>query len=205
MSADNYIGVAKKNGGYAVWMGFASEEFQEIPGSAFIHSSATKAVKFAQDWYAREHIVEYGIDISEEVEQDLLKEAVTENTGGIIAAVLEDIVGRRLRQQKLYPGQTRSPSEWLATLTMELGEITKMTLFGKDYSTSDYWDELVQVAACSIAALESMYLRRKAGEIREESRKVRRECGCTPGPDSGYHECWDKEKESAARHNKPNA
>ena len=92
-----------------------------------------------------------------------------ESRPAIIGIVLDDIIVERIRHKRLYPDQTRSPAEWLAVLTGELGEVAdevlKMTVF--DQANHDkYWEEMVHVAAVAIAALESMYFRRQAHEER---------------------------------------
>jgi NTP pyrophosphatase (non-canonical NTP hydrolase) len=93
----------------------------------------------------------------------------------IIAIVLEDIIMERKRQQEFYPNQSRSPAEWLAILMGEVGEVadevTKMTVYDQARSIDKYWEEMVQVAAVAVGALESMYFRQRTHEERSKRRE----------------------------------
>lgn len=98
-------------------------------------------------------------------------------SGKIIAVVEMDIIAERNKHLDLYPDQSRSPAEWLAVLVGEVGEVgdevLQMTVF--DQKNHDkYWEEMVHVAAVAIAALESMYFRKKAHEERMERRDASR-------------------------------
>lgn len=74
------------------------------------------------------------------------------------AVVLDDVVLERLRQDTKWGEQNHSPVWWHAILAEEVGELAKAILelqfAGKP--TSAVREELIQVAAVAIAAIESI-------------------------------------------------
>lgn len=79
MSADNYIAVAEFPKGYAVWMGFMSDDDGDtrydgwVPTNACWFGTAKEAVAYAQDWYQNETVVEYGLSIAPDVMAELTR------------------------------------------------------------------------------------------------------------------------------------
>lgn len=105
---------------------------------------------------------------------DLPKRSEYGGGTGIVGVVLDDIIVERQRQREMYPhALSRSPTEHLAILVGEVGEVgdevLKMTVFDQE-NHDKYWQEMVQVAAVAIQALESMFFRKKAHEERMERR-----------------------------------
>jgi NTP pyrophosphatase (non-canonical NTP hydrolase) len=62
----------------------------------------------------------------------------------------------------MWGNMNHDPETWLTILTEEVGEIAKSVLDMKfnDGDTNNYRDELVQVAAVCVAALESLYVKK---------------------------------------------
>ena len=92
---------------------------------------------------------------------------------GVIATVWEDILGERHRQKKLYP-QDKDPETWLAVLAGELGEVADEVLKGSAFDSFDaekYREELTQLVAVGIGALENLYFRQRRHQDREERRE----------------------------------
>jgi NTP pyrophosphatase (non-canonical NTP hydrolase) len=73
--------------------------------------------------------------------------------------VLEEVRIERLRQDLKWGEQNHHPHQWLAILGEEVGEASKGTLeghFGGEPSGwANYREELIQVAAVAMAAVES--------------------------------------------------
>jgi NTP pyrophosphatase (non-canonical NTP hydrolase) len=69
------------------------------------------------------------------------------------AAVLQAVAIERIRQDTKWGEQNHSPFGWIAILTEEVGEAAKAALEGY---ASQYRDELIQVAAVAVAAVESL-------------------------------------------------
>jgi hypothetical protein len=63
MSADNMIYVRKVNKHWRVWMGFASDDYDEPmpPKKAVKYKTRGSAMAYAHGWVRGEDIVEYGI------------------------------------------------------------------------------------------------------------------------------------------------
>lgn len=70
----------------------------------------------------------------------------------ISPTVLTAIQAERDRQDDRWGEQHHGPDGWLAILIEEVGEVARAILEGRG---TQYHDELVQVAAVAIAALES--------------------------------------------------
>ena len=68
--------------------------------------------------------------------------------------ILQAIQDECDRQDVKWGVQRHMPEKWLAILMEEVGEAAKATLEGDPVA---YADELVQVAAVAVAALESHY------------------------------------------------
>ncbi len=71
------------------------------------------------------------------------------------AKVIEAVLEERRRQDDKWGVQHHGPDGWLAILTEELGEVAKAILEG---SGLRYRDELIQVAAVAVAAVECLDL-----------------------------------------------
>jgi NTP pyrophosphatase (non-canonical NTP hydrolase) len=67
--------------------------------------------------------------------------------------VYEDIITERQRQDSLWGEQNHHPLKWLAILGEEVGESNKAILEG---SLLKYREELIQVAAVAVAAIECL-------------------------------------------------
>lgn len=65
---------------------------------------------------------------------------------------MNDVKEERLRQNEKWGEQNHSRLMWCAILTEEVGEVAKAAL---EDSPSEYREELVQVAAVAVAAIES--------------------------------------------------
>lgn len=70
-----------------------------------------------------------------------------------ITGVLSDIDRERLRQNKKWGEQNHLPYKWMAILAEEVGEACKEVLENR---LEHYREELVQVAAVAVAAIESV-------------------------------------------------
>lgn len=74
--------------------------------------------------------------------------------------VLRDVLAERGRQLERWGEQRHSPPVWLAILTEEVGEVAKEIAdawAGADILDAEaYRDELIQVAAVAVAAIESI-------------------------------------------------
>lgn len=68
------------------------------------------------------------------------------------ALVLLEVAEERSRQDELWGEQNHTSWQWLAILTEEVGEVAKAI---NENQPNDYRDELVQVAAVAVAAVES--------------------------------------------------
>jgi NTP pyrophosphatase (non-canonical NTP hydrolase) len=65
--------------------------------------------------------------------------------------VLEEVARERSRQDERWGEQNHEPLRWLAILVEEVGEVGKAIL-----DRQGLRDELVQVAAVAVAAIESL-------------------------------------------------
>lgn len=65
--------------------------------------------------------------------------------------IIIEIVNERILQDKRWGKQNHSPFVWLAILGEEFGEANKAIL-----QCNDYRNEMIQVAAVAIAAIESL-------------------------------------------------
>ena len=73
--------------------------------------------------------------------------------------VIWSILEERGRQDRKWGSQrTHSPEKWLTILMEEVGEVARASLEDDPLS---YIEELVQVAAVAVAALESHYAQQK--------------------------------------------
>jgi NTP pyrophosphatase (non-canonical NTP hydrolase) len=70
-----------------------------------------------------------------------------------IQAELREIQAERERQDARWGEQNHEPMVWLSILTEEVGEVAKAILEG---SVSNYREEIIQCAAVSLAALQSL-------------------------------------------------
>lgn len=75
-----------------------------------------------------------------------------------------DIGKETLRQKQIWGIQNHSPLKWLAILMEEVGEVSKAIL-EKDYE--GYYEELVQVAAVAVTALDSVRRYESSSESKE--------------------------------------
>lgn len=71
---------------------------------------------------------------------------------------LSDVRLERQRQDEKWGPQDHSPAEWLAVLTEEVGEVATGILRHRfnGRALSEYREELVQVAAVAVAAIEAL-------------------------------------------------
>ena len=74
--------------------------------------------------------------------------------------VLDEIRQERSRQEIKWGQQLHNPAIWLAILSEEVGEMASGVLcfeFGKEmHREHNYRNELVQIAAVAVAAIESL-------------------------------------------------
>lgn len=74
--------------------------------------------------------------------------------------ILEEIVNERTRQDEKWGVQNCAPFEWLSILVEEVGEVAKaannMTCHYTEAAVENYREELVQVAAVVVSALECL-------------------------------------------------
>lgn len=73
-------------------------------------------------------------------------------------SVLKDVKAERVRQNILWGRQDHNPDRWLTILVEEVGEVAKAIQEG---DKKNYREELVQVAAVAVAAIESLDRSRK--------------------------------------------
>lgn len=88
--------------------------------------------------------------------------------GGVTGSVLAEILAERRRQDAKWGQQDHNPSTWLMVLAEEVGEANQAvfeTLFPSfdrrtarrgPRSLAEYRQELIQVAAVAVAAIESL-------------------------------------------------
>jgi NTP pyrophosphatase (non-canonical NTP hydrolase) len=84
-----------------------------------------------------------------------------------LISVCNDIATERERQDNKWGVQDHDPAVWLSILAEETGEVARAVLgfhfpHGGDNPVGNYRDELVQVAAVAVAAIESVDRRSKA-------------------------------------------
>lgn len=72
---------------------------------------------------------------------------------GIPEHIWQLIVDERKYQEKKYGKQNHEPLKWLAILMEEVGEASKEVL---ECQMPNYVEEMVQVAAVAVAALETI-------------------------------------------------
>ena len=75
--------------------------------------------------------------------------------------VIQDVIAERFRQDTKWGVQNHAPETWLMVLGEEVGEANKAALeyrfpHGVPLTWTAYRDELIQVAAVAIAAIESL-------------------------------------------------
>jgi len=75
--------------------------------------------------------------------------------------ILMEVLQERIKQERKWGQQNHDPLKWNAILGEEFGEVSKAILEG---DIKNYRDELIQVAAVAIAAIDSLD-RMKTGEI----------------------------------------
>jgi len=68
--------------------------------------------------------------------------------------ILADIEGERRRQLEKWGDQHHTPAWWFVILGEEVGEVARSIFEWETTHGSNYRDELVQVAAVAVAALE---------------------------------------------------
>jgi len=67
--------------------------------------------------------------------------------------ILQKVANERIRQDTKWGVQNHGPFVWLAILLEEVGEAAKAALEGSSFK---YQDELIEVAAVAVAAVESL-------------------------------------------------
>jgi NTP pyrophosphatase (non-canonical NTP hydrolase) len=67
--------------------------------------------------------------------------------------ILQKVANERIRQDTKWGIQNHGPFAWLAILIEEVGEAAKAALEGSSFK---YQDELIEVAAVAVAAVESL-------------------------------------------------
>ena len=70
-------------------------------------------------------------------------------------SVLSEVKEERSLQNLAWGEQDHNPFYWLAVLVEEVGEVAEALVRGHETTIQDYRHELIQVAAVSIAAIES--------------------------------------------------
>lgn len=76
---------------------------------------------------------------------------------GEAKGVIDEVIEERKRQDKKWGIQNHDPDKWLMILGEEVGESNKAALeaYFNELPLDDYREELIQVAAVAIAAVES--------------------------------------------------
>lgn len=88
--------------------------------------------------------------------------------------VLSAVIAERQRQDTKWGVQDRSIIEWLAILAEEFGEVSDEVVevhFGRKVDIADYRQEMIQVAAVAVAAVECLDRRLANGEKRRAERQ----------------------------------
>lgn len=67
--------------------------------------------------------------------------------------ILQAVANERIRQDTKWGVQNHPPFAWISILIEEVGEVANAALEGRGF---DYRDELIQVAAVAVAAVESL-------------------------------------------------
>lgn len=72
-------------------------------------------------------------------------------------SIAEELGAELRRQDELWPGQNRSPIQWLAILTEEVGEVAQEVANAIDHPPirANYRVELIQVAAVAVQAIRA--------------------------------------------------
>lgn len=84
--------------------------------------------------------------------------------------VLQEVLRERQRQQAKWGEQNLDPAIWLMIVGEELGEANNAALehlLGNRADLSGYREELIQVAAAAVNAVESFDRQLKRGEVGE--------------------------------------
>lgn len=106
-----------------------------------------------------------GITIDSDEYAELERYVLGDNLGETKKGdVLDEVRKERERQDNKWGEQNHSPAEWLMILGEEVGEANKAALethFNKTYKTvendySYYREELIQVAATAVVAIEAL-------------------------------------------------
>lgn len=66
--------------------------------------------------------------------------------------VTQDVIAERLRQDEKWGEQNHKPEKWFTILLEEVGEAARAAL---ESDPANYREEMVQVAAVAMAAVES--------------------------------------------------
>lgn len=69
------------------------------------------------------------------------------------APILMEVLRERIKQEKKWGQQNHEPLKWNAILGEEFGEVSKAIL---EKDIKNYREELIQVAAIAIAAIDSL-------------------------------------------------
>lgn len=85
--------------------------------------------------------------------KDAQSKASTANNCSIAGGVIDEIIKERNKQDEKWGKQNHHPYKWLAILGEEVGESNKAVL---ENSLLGYRDEMVQIAAVAIAAVECL-------------------------------------------------
>jgi hypothetical protein len=90
-----------------------------------------------------------------------------------IALILGEIIGERYNQDETWGVQNHLPEKWNNILMEEVGEASKAALeayphteaiMNKDIALQQWRDEMIQVAAVAIAAIECYDRNKEKGE-----------------------------------------
>lgn len=141
----------------------------EQSGVAGLVEALEKYIKFLEDAYKYAYIMAYvhhyresqeKIDLGTELRKQIndATEALSSFKEGneMLSNVFDEIKQERIRQDAKWGEQNHSPNDWLMILGEEFGEVCKAALeakFGKG-TLREYRNELIQVAAVSIAMIE---------------------------------------------------
>lgn len=93
--------------------------------------------------------IHHSITFNVQEDDVLLVKRVSDSVGPHLMAIITE----RVRQEKKWGPQNHDPLKWNAILGEEFGEVSKAILEG---DVKNYREELIQVAAVAIAALESL-------------------------------------------------
>ncbi len=70
---------------------------------------------------------------------------------------LELVRAERSRQDRKWGESNHQPLQWIAILAEEQGEVARAIIDGRTPDYDNYEDELIQVAAVAVAAIQALH------------------------------------------------